>query len=172
MTYFLSLRTSCRTVSLYVTSDLTRHLSTVSTNVSPATLVPHYDPDTHLLFLWGKVRYSFTVCTLSVICPLTSDPQGDNSIIAFEYVEDKKPYLFDVAPFVCGSPHQVQSVVIRCHTLLPPNIMIFIATLYCTATIAGLGLGMYHFCTDYVYITKCSHSSHRQCVSSLKTCVM
>ena len=53
----LYLRTSCRTVSLYVTSDLTRHLSTVSTNVSPATLVPHYDPDTHLLFLSGKVRH-------------------------------------------------------------------------------------------------------------------
>ena len=35
-------------------------------------------------------------------------PQGDNSIIAYEYVEDKKPYLFDVAPFACGSPHQVR----------------------------------------------------------------
>jgi coronin-7 len=78
-------RTSCRTLSLYVTSDLTHPLSTVSTNVSPATLVPHYDPDTHLIFLSGK---------------------GDNTIIAYEYVEDKEPYLFDVAPFACGSPHQ------------------------------------------------------------------
>ena len=34
-------------------------------------------------------------------------PQGDNSIIVYEYVEDKEPYLFDVAPFACGSPHQV-----------------------------------------------------------------
>ena len=54
---FLSVsnRTSSRTISLYVTSDLTTHLATVSTSVSPATLVPHYDPDTHLLFLSGKV---------------------------------------------------------------------------------------------------------------------
>jgi coronin-7 len=78
-------KTSARTISLYVTSDLSRPLSTVSTTVSPATLVPHYDPDTHLLFLSGK---------------------GDNSITAYEYVEDKEPYLFDVAPFACGSPHQ------------------------------------------------------------------
>ena len=33
--------------------------------------------------------------------------QGDNSVIAYEYVEDKEPFLFDVAPFACGSPHQV-----------------------------------------------------------------
>ena len=52
-----------------------------------------------------------TLVLLSVIWPLTSDPQGDNSIIAFEYVEDKEPYLFDVAPFLCGSPHQVQIFV-------------------------------------------------------------
>ena len=31
-------------------------MSVISTNVSPATLIPHYDPDTHLLFLTGKVR--------------------------------------------------------------------------------------------------------------------
>ena len=28
-------------------------------------------------------------------------------MIAYEYVEDKEPFLFDVAPFACGSPHQV-----------------------------------------------------------------
>ncbi|CAI8054249.1 Coronin-7 [Geodia barretti] len=78
-------KTSSRTISLYVTSDLSRPLSSVSTTISPATLVPHYDPDTCLVFLSGK---------------------GDNSIIAYEYVEDKEPYLFDVAPFACGSPHQ------------------------------------------------------------------
>jgi coronin-7 len=81
-------KTSSRTISLYVTSDLSRPLSSVSTTISPATLVPHYDPDTCLLFLSGK---------------------GDNSIIAYEYVEDKEPYLFDVAPFACGSPHQAVS---------------------------------------------------------------
>ncbi|CAI8046126.1 Coronin-7 [Geodia barretti] len=81
-------RTSSRTISLYVTSDLSQPLSSVSTTISPATLVPHYDPDTCLLFLSGK---------------------GDSSIIAYEYVEDKEPYLFDVAPFACGSPHQAVS---------------------------------------------------------------
>ncbi|CAI8046122.1 Coronin-7 [Geodia barretti] len=80
--------TSSRTISLYVTSDLSQPLSSVSTTISPATLVPHYDPDTCLLFLSGK---------------------GDSSIIAYEYVEDKEPYLFDVAPFACGSPHQAVS---------------------------------------------------------------
>ena len=49
-------RTSCRTISLYLTTDLTHAMSVISTNVSPATLIPHYDPDTHLLFLTGKVR--------------------------------------------------------------------------------------------------------------------
>ncbi|CAI8048905.1 Coronin-7 [Geodia barretti] len=39
-------------------------------------------------------------------------PQGDNSIIAYEYVEDKEPYLFDVAPFACGSPHQGDNSII------------------------------------------------------------
>ena len=33
--------------------------------------------------------------------------QGDNSIHAYEYVNSDPPYLFGVAPFSCGSPHQV-----------------------------------------------------------------
>ena len=43
-------------------------------------------------------------------------PQGDNSIIAYEYVEDKEPYLFDVAPFSCGSPHQVREQCLHFRT--------------------------------------------------------
>ena len=132
-----------------MTSDLSRPLSTVSTNVSPATLVPHYDPDTHLLFLTGKV----TPCTLTVhatfdLSPLTSDPQGDNTILAYEYVEDKKPYLFDVAPFACGSPHQVSlesrsNFVYFCSALLQKwmigyNIVAFILNLYRHPALASL----------------------------------
>ena len=47
--------------------------------------MPFYDPDTHLLFLTGK---------------------GDHTIVAFEYVAEQDPYLFEVTPFPCGSPHQ------------------------------------------------------------------
>lgn len=45
-----------RTLSVYNTQDLKQPLSVVGTNISPATLMPFYDPDTHLLFLTGKVH--------------------------------------------------------------------------------------------------------------------
>ncbi len=51
-------RTSTRTLHLYSAQDLTKPQSSVATNVSPATLIPYYDPDTHLLFLSGKVQHS------------------------------------------------------------------------------------------------------------------
>jgi len=28
-------------------------------------------------------------------------------VLAYEYVEDQEPYLFEVNPFAIGSPHQV-----------------------------------------------------------------
>ena len=49
-------RSSLRTLSVYNTQDLKQPLSVVGTNISPATLMPFYDPDTHLLFLTGKVH--------------------------------------------------------------------------------------------------------------------
>ena len=49
-------RNSLRTLSVYNMRDLKQPLSVVGTNISPATLMPFYDPDTHLLFLTGKVR--------------------------------------------------------------------------------------------------------------------
>ena len=42
-------------MSLYSADDLSGPKAVVGTNVSPATLLPYYDPDTHLLFLSGKV---------------------------------------------------------------------------------------------------------------------
>lgn len=78
-------KTSVRTLSLYDTRDLSTPKSVIATNISPATFIPYYDPDTRLLFVSGK---------------------GDNTILAFEYVSDKEPFLHDVSPYGCGSLHQ------------------------------------------------------------------
>lgn len=84
--------------------------SEVTVNISPATLVPYFDPDTKLIYLSGKVRLSHT---LALAKWLNSHPclhilvQGDTTIIVYEYVSTEYPFLFEVTPFVCGSAHQV-----------------------------------------------------------------
>lgn len=54
-------RTSVRTLTVYSVHDLSKPQAVVGTNVSPATLLPYYDLDTHLLFLSGKVLAFFPV---------------------------------------------------------------------------------------------------------------
>ncbi len=49
-------KTSVRTLSLYSISDLSAPVSTISLNISPAILVPTFDPDVKLLYVTGKVR--------------------------------------------------------------------------------------------------------------------
>ena len=97
---------------VYNVGDMKAPLSVVGTNISPATLMPFYDPDTHLLYLTGKVSH------IALGAPggrgkevgelVTSyGCQDDHTILAYEYVADQDPYLFEVTPFSCGSPHQV-----------------------------------------------------------------
>ncbi len=55
-----------RTISLYDTAS-SSVLSEISTTVSPATLIPHYDVDTKLLFLTGKVIYTVVIIQLIML---------------------------------------------------------------------------------------------------------
>ena len=89
---------------MYNIHDLSKAELTVATNVSPATLIPSYDPDTCLLYLSGKVHVLVIHTGLSVDLDLNFDFQGDNSVIVFEYTDGQ---LYEVSPFSCGSPHQV-----------------------------------------------------------------
>ncbi len=43
-----------RTITLFSTKDMIA-LSEVAISISPSTLIPHFDVDTKLLFLTGKV---------------------------------------------------------------------------------------------------------------------
>ena len=52
-------KTSTRMLSVYVTSDLSTPTSTISLNVSPATLMPTFDPDVKLVYVTGKVHCVF-----------------------------------------------------------------------------------------------------------------
>ena len=48
-------KTSVRTLSVYSTSDLSTPMSVISLSVSPAILMPTFDPDVNLLYVSGKV---------------------------------------------------------------------------------------------------------------------
>jgi len=65
-------RTSVRTLAVYSVHDLSKPQAVVGTNVSPATLLPYYDLDTHLLFLSGKVLALFPVHPHSFLLYLLS----------------------------------------------------------------------------------------------------
>ena len=97
---------STRTLSVYATSDLSKPKSVISLNVSPATLMPTFDPDVKLVYVTGKVCCVFHGCVC--VCDGVCRVQGDKTILVFEYVPDKHPYLFDVSPFSCPSSHQVR----------------------------------------------------------------
>ena len=47
-----------RTLGVYSVKDGTINVKAdISTNISPATLMPYFDPDTKLLFVSGKVDH-------------------------------------------------------------------------------------------------------------------
>ena len=46
---------STRTISVYDSRNLFKVLSTVETTIDPSTLIPFYDEDSAVLFLFGKV---------------------------------------------------------------------------------------------------------------------
>lgn len=51
-------RSSERELRLYDGGNLAQPLATLTLDTSPSVLVPHYDEDTGVLFLWGRVRAS------------------------------------------------------------------------------------------------------------------
>ena len=55
MVFFLLTRSSNRTISVYDHCNLSEVLSTVEINVAPATLIPFYDEDSSVIFLFAKV---------------------------------------------------------------------------------------------------------------------
>lgn len=102
-----------RTLGVYsVNKDRITIKSEVTANISPATLVPYFDSDTRLVFLSGKVTSIPPPSHLSLYYipnNLYTYVQGDTSVLAYEYVSTESPYLFEVSPFSCGSPHQVRT---------------------------------------------------------------
>ncbi|XP_063791045.1 coronin-7 [Pseudophryne corroboree] len=74
-----------RQLTLHSTEDLSRGpVSTLSIDVSPATLIPHYDPDTGLLLLTGK---------------------GDSRVFLYEVIAEP-PYFLECNCFVSNEPHK------------------------------------------------------------------
>lgn len=54
--YFIFCSQSERQLTLHCTENLSQGpITTISLDVSPSTLIPHYDPDIGLLILTGKV---------------------------------------------------------------------------------------------------------------------
>lgn len=55
MNVIIFYRVSERQIYLYDCKDLTNIIGEIGLDVSPATLIPHYDEDSSTLFLSGKV---------------------------------------------------------------------------------------------------------------------
>ncbi|KAF8795020.1 Coronin-7 like protein [Argiope bruennichi] len=77
-------KVSERQIHLYDCNDLTNIIGQVGLDVSPATLIPHYDEDSSTLFLSGK---------------------GDSVIFAYEVATDS-PYFHPLSHYKCNNPHQ------------------------------------------------------------------
>ncbi|XP_047494430.1 coronin-7-like isoform X3 [Penaeus chinensis] len=73
-----------RQISVYKASELSKPANTVTTDISPAMLIPFYDSDSSTLFATGK---------------------GDSTIFAYEIGSDY-PHLFPLSNHKCGSVHQ------------------------------------------------------------------
>ncbi|XP_053326631.1 coronin-7 [Spea bombifrons] len=74
-----------RLLSLYSTEDLKRGpIISLSLDVSPSTLIPHYDPDTSLLLLTGK---------------------GDTRVFLYEVLPES-PYFLECNSFSSSDPHK------------------------------------------------------------------
>ena len=50
-------RTSTRVVSIYRSDDVSKPAYTLSLDVKPAIVIPHYDADSSSLFLTGRVSH-------------------------------------------------------------------------------------------------------------------
>jgi len=72
---------SQREIKIFDASDLSKPLSTTTIDVSPGVLVPYYDEDTSVLFLWGR---------------------GDSSTSFYEII-DEKPYVFYLTKYDSSS---------------------------------------------------------------------
>uniref|UniRef100_T1IM85 Coronin n=1 Tax=Strigamia maritima TaxID=126957 RepID=T1IM85_STRMM len=77
-------RISERQIKLFKVSDLNTPIVTVSLDVTPAILIPHYDEDSATLFLTGK---------------------GDSTIYTYEVLEES-PHLFPLSHHKCPTVHQ------------------------------------------------------------------
>ncbi|XP_068100274.1 coronin-7 isoform X1 [Hyperolius riggenbachi] len=74
-----------RQLSLHSTEDLSQGpVTTIGLDVSPSTLIPHYDPDTGLLLLTGK---------------------GDMRVFIYE-VTAESPYFMECNSFMTSDPHK------------------------------------------------------------------
>ncbi|CAJ0957485.1 unnamed protein product [Ranitomeya imitator] len=74
-----------RQLTLHSAQDLSQGpIATVSIDVSPATLIPYYDPDTGLLLLTGK---------------------GDTRVFLYEVVPES-PYFLECNTFIPSDPHK------------------------------------------------------------------
>lgn len=74
-----------RQLYLYSSQSLSSGIvATASTDVSPSTLIPFYDPDTSVLILTGK---------------------GDTRVYIFE-IEPEAPYFLECSCFSCPDPHK------------------------------------------------------------------
>ncbi|XP_063608716.1 coronin-7-like isoform X1 [Penaeus indicus] len=73
-----------RQISVYKAAELSKPANTVTTDISPAMLIPFYDSDSSTLFATGK---------------------GDSTIFAYEIGSDY-PHLFPLSNHKCGSVHQ------------------------------------------------------------------
>lgn len=77
-------KVSERQIYLHDCNDLTNIIGQIGLDVSPATLIPHYDEDSSTLFLSGK---------------------GDSVIFAYEVATDN-PYFHPLSHYKCNNPHQ------------------------------------------------------------------
>ncbi|KAK8721824.1 hypothetical protein OTU49_012588 [Cherax quadricarinatus] len=77
-------KVSERQISVYKATELNKPCNTVVIDISPAMLIPFYDPDSSTLFATGK---------------------GDSTIYAYEIGTDY-PHLFPLSHHKCGSVHQ------------------------------------------------------------------
>ncbi|XP_033105990.1 coronin-7-like [Anneissia japonica] len=120
-------RNSSRQISLYSVSNLSKTLSELVLHATPAILIPYYDEDTNVVFLYGKVGNHFLNFMFKkkihlkpflywikvdhnegYIVPMFTLKFGDVSIYILE-VSPEEPYIFECSPFKLNSNYQAVS---------------------------------------------------------------
>lgn len=76
-------RGSMRSINLYAVEEDVTTIATLDLDVSPSVLFPQYDPDTSILYVWGK---------------------GQQAIAAFEIHPDASERIAKLPVFTAGSP--------------------------------------------------------------------